>query len=196
MMVKAVNAAIALALLIIVLPQSAVSAFDGNSAWKYSRADRSVIRYLNGYSAEDGDSSVTPFSWMPTYNLGTVHKILGFSALLSGLTAIGSGIAMKRGGEDNGNSRAKSIHGVSAACAGIFTITAFSSGVLSYASQLDFGNGMTTYTNHALLGTLASAGFIAALATAPEEVERSGKHCSIAEISGGLMLGAVIVIQF
>ncbi|HNX60428.1 MAG TPA: hypothetical protein PKK43_15100, partial [Spirochaetota bacterium] len=162
MMMKVLHPAVVLTILIIAFAQSAIIAYEGDSMWSYSRADSNVIRYLNGYAAEDGDASVTPFSWMPTYNLGTVHKILGYSALLSGLTAIGSGIAMKRGGEDNANSRAKSIHGVSAACAGIFTITAFSSGVLSYASQLDFGNGMTTYTNHALLGTLASVGFIAA----------------------------------
>jgi hypothetical protein len=158
---------------------------------------QAVSYYYTGFShpdyyLADTDGSVMPFSWMPTYNLRTFHQITGYGALLSGLTAIGSGIAITR----SSSSRFKSIHGISAAATAGFTITAFSSGVLSYASMLDFGDGMNTQTSHALLGTLASIGFMVSAAIAPEDGSGYGKHAATAEVSGAMMLSAVIVIQF
>jgi hypothetical protein len=162
----------------------------------------------HGYYLSDKDnSSSTPFSWMPTFHLGTAHKVLGYSALASGLTAIGTGIKMTRDYSNNKkpSSRVKSLHSMAAAGAAGFTITAFTTGVLSYASMLDFGDGFSSYNNHAMLGTLATIGFIASSATAPDGGGNGnsllGKkdynsHCRIAEVSGGIMLSAVIVIQF
>jgi hypothetical protein len=172
--------------------------FAENIGMRESFSDDQIFPRSRFYVSEDNESSSNPFSWMPTYNLGTFHKVLGYTALLSGLTAIGTGIGMTRGsgGEDDGSSPLKSVHRIAATGAAIFTITAFTTGALSYASQLDFGDGINTYNSHALLGTLASIGFIAALSTAPSDDDGSAKHCGIAEASGGLMLGAVIIIQF
>jgi hypothetical protein len=155
------------------------------------------------YLADSDGSSITPFSWMPTYNLRTTHKVLGYTALVSGLTTIGSGIQMTRDYKKNNtpSSRLKSVHNISAAATMGFTITAFTTGVFSYASMLDFGDGMNTQTTHALLGTLSTIGFVVSAAIAPGGDGILGrneyvKHCSTAEASGALMLSAVIVIQF
>jgi hypothetical protein len=155
------------------------------------------------YYLADSDGSVTPFSWMPTYNLRTMHKVLGYSALASGLTTIGSGIMMTRDYQKNRapSSRVKSVHNMSAAATMGFTITAFTTGVFSYASMLDFSDGMNTQTTHALLGTLSTIGFMVSAAIAPHGDGILGtnqyiKHSTTAEVSGGMMLSAVIVIQF
>jgi hypothetical protein len=167
-----------------------------------------ISYYYTGFSHPDyyfadTDGSMTPFSWMPTYNLRTAHKILGYTALASGLTTIGSGIKMTRDFQNNHepSSRVKSIHRISAAATAGFTITAFTTGVLSYGSMLDFGDGMNTQTTHALLGTLATIGFVVSAAMTPGgdgilSRNQYVKHCSTAEASGALMLTAVIVIQF
>lgn len=167
--------------------------------------------YYTGFNQQSSflpqkdSSSHTPFSWMPTYNLGTAHKVLGYSALVSGLTAIGTGIKMTHDYSNNKkpSSRVKSIHSMSAAGAAGFTVTAFTTGVLSYASMLDTGDGFNSYNNHAMLGTLATIGFIASAATAPGGGSNGtlakkdyNSHCRIAEVSGGIMLSAVVVIQF
>lgn len=153
------------------------------------------------YLAESSDSA-PGYSWL---NLGMGHKILGYSALASGVAAMVTG-GMIAGDYDHDrtpSSSLRSLHSGSSGAAAGLAVAACATGLLAYGGVFDPGSGINAYNSHIVLGLLATLGFIASMVSAPEseDGEFLAKkdyigHCRVAQVSGVMMFASVIVIQF
>lgn len=154
------------------------------------------------YNAEESDSGASIQSF---FNLGTAHKLFGYSAIAAGLVAMGTGIGIKN---DYQNDRTPSqslrgLHSGSSFAAAGLAVAACTTGFIAYHDLLSFENGINTYNTHILLATLSTIGFLVSLASAPEaegsvilESDEYSHHCTVAQVSGAMMFLSVLVIQF
>ena len=136
--------------------------------------------------------------------LGTGHKIIGYSALATGLAAAGTGIMLERDYSANRrpSGAVKGMHSFTAAASGTLCVGAALSGLAAYRDVIDC-TSVNTYSVHMGLGMLSTLGFLTSIAIAPE-AEGNAKlrkssysaHCGLGMASGVTMFATVIVIQF
>jgi hypothetical protein len=116
--------------------------------------------------------------WM---NTGKAHKYLGYGTVLMAVTAGASG---------GDNSFHKSA-GVSAAVLGVATCA---TGYYEYGNYFDMSEGFSKHNIHIVLGTLATAGFVAVAASAISNDDNS--HAGLGIGSTALAAIPIIVLKF
>jgi hypothetical protein len=111
-------------------------------------------------------------------NYGALHKYLGYGTLLM------AGVAAATGAD-------KSSHCIPGyATAGMAALTCLT-GFMEYGGEyFDFSEGFNAYNTHILLGSLATAGFIATVAIA----DSSSAHAGLGGASAVTMVIPVVII--
>ena len=136
--------------------------------------------------------------------LGTGHKIIGYSALATGLAAAGTGIMLERdySADRKPSGTMKGLHSFTSGASGALCVGAALTGLAAYWDIIDFSS-VNTYSMHTGLGMLATIGFLTSIAIAPEsegntKLKKSSysAHCNLGIASGVTMFATVIVIRF
>ena len=134
-------------------------------------ANRGSMSVASPLLQTDQTASADNSSFFFDFDLGTAHKIVGYSALAFGAAAGATGYLVERkydaGKEPSG--ALKSFHSASAAGSIGLGISAAATGFLAYSDMIDFGQGITRYNTHMVLGTISALGFLASALLAPKE---------------------------
>ena len=150
-------------------------------------------------------SGYTSSSIFSDFDLGSVHKIFGYTTIATALTAMVAGIMVANAYDNNKrpSSTLSRVHRVSAAGTIGLSIGSCTTGVLAFSDMVSFKDGVNSYNSHASLAVLSTLGFVLTAAMAPESENGQGlkkknytKHATAAGVSGGLLLGTAIVIHF
>lgn len=125
--------------------------------------------------ADVNESSTTSGS----FNFGALHKYSGYATLLF---AVAAGLT----GSDG-----DSFHKSMGHCTTAFATLTATSGLIEYADDIKMKDGFTFVNLHALLGSLATVGFIANTASADDD-----GHSGIPIGSAAMAFGGAILIHF
>ena len=177
-----------------------ISAAASAASPRDERLYRAVFSSIE--SAQPSEGSARNFFQMDW--LGTGHKIIGYSALATGLAAAGTGIMLERdySADRKPSGTMKGLHSFTSGASGALCVGAALTGLAAYWDIIDFSS-VNTYSMHTGLGMLATIGFLTSIAIAPESEgntrlkKRSySAHCNLGISSGVTMFATVIVIQF
>jgi hypothetical protein len=116
--------------------------------------------------------------WM---NTGKAHAYLGYGTLLM---AAAAGVS----GGDNG------FHKGAGVGAAVLGIAACGTGFYEYGNYFDADEGFSRHNIHIVLGTLATAGFVAVAASAIKDDDDS--HAGLGIGSTALMVIPIVVLKF
>ncbi len=141
---------------------------DQQTAWQNKFATSSSSAGLNESAANFGN-----------LNFGVLHKYLGYGTLLFVAAAAITG--------ESGSSFHKAM---GRSTAGMAALTA-TAGILEYADDIEIKDGFTFTNIHALLGSVATVGFIANAVGADD-----GGHGGVPIASGVMAFGGAILIHF
>jgi hypothetical protein len=152
------------------------------------------------FAANTGGSS----SLFSDFDLGSVHKILGYTTIAAALTAAFTGIASADAynNDKKPSSTLTRVHRASATGTLGLAIGSCTTGIIAFSDMVSFKDGINSYNSHATMAVLSTLGFMISAAMAPESEGKTlkrkdyAKHGAIAEISGGIMLGSAIIIHF
>ncbi len=132
------------------------------------------------YQSEETTVEEKPFITGPT-----LHRWIGYTALLTGLAAVGTGAwAKHREGESEGHEV------LTGAAAGLFLVNA-GIGLYTHSDSVEWGEG-SGY--HALLGGLATLGMVL-VASIPDKEEK-WHHCAAGSAVGLTMIVMIPVLRF
>ncbi|RJP84172.1 MAG: hypothetical protein C4518_19915 [Desulfobacteraceae bacterium] len=112
---------------------------------------------------------------------GKLHKYLGYATLAAGLVA---GVS----GSDDG------LHKGAGTAAAAFAVATCATGFSEYGNYFDMDEGLSVHNIHIVLGTLATAGFVATVANAYANDDDG--HAGLGIASGVLMVVPVVVLKF
>jgi hypothetical protein len=115
------------------------------------------------------------------FSMGKMHKYLGYATL-------GAALAAGVSGSDDGFH--KGVGTAAAALAVATCVTGFS----EYSNYFDVSEGLSMHNIHIVLGTLATAGFVATAANAFANDDDG--HAGLGIASGVLMVVPVVVLHF
>jgi len=115
------------------------------------------------------------------FSMGKLHKYLGYATLGAALVAGASG-------SDSGFH--KGMGTLTAAMAVATCTTGFS----EYSNYFDINEGLSVHNIHIVLGTLATAGFVATVANAYANDDNG--HAGLGIASGVLVVVPVVVLHF
>jgi hypothetical protein len=195
-------------MMLVFLAGSLISERGSLQAAEYDPQSAVNSIYYTGFNSpmmlasDSGKNSSSVFS---DFDLGSVHKILGYTTIATALTAMVAGIMMANAYDNNKkpSSTLSSVHRVSAAGTVGLAIGSCTTGVLAFSDMISFKDGVNSYNSHASLAVLSTLGFVLTAAITPESENRQGsrkknytKHATAAGVSGGLLLGTAIVIHF
>ena len=127
------------------------------------------------------------------FSMRTAHKVFGYGAI-----ALGAVAALSSSSGD--------LHCASAWGAAGFGAAALATGIFKYRRVFDLGDGISKYDGHAILGGLAAAGFVIAVAMAGEggDDEHAGgegdddanlAHASVGGAALGVMAVSVVLVK-
>lgn len=114
-------------------------------------------------------------------SMGKLHKYLGYATLAAGLVA---GVS----GSDDG------LHKGAGTAAAAFAVATCATGFSEYGNYFDMDEGLSVHNIHIVLGTLATAGFVATVANAYANDDDG--HAGLGIASGVLMVVPVVVLKF
>ncbi len=114
-------------------------------------------------------------------NTGKAHKYLGYGSLLM---AAAAGVS----GGDNG------FHKGAGVGAAVLGVAACGTGFYEYGHYFDLNDGFSKHNIHIVLGTIATAGFVAVAASAISQDDDS--HAGLGIGSTALMVIPIIVLKF
>ena len=111
------------------------------------------------------------------------HKIFGWSTVVSALATVITGFFTPN-----------FVHWGLAGLTSALGLVTCINGYYTYHSVLGFSDGSPQYTMHAIMGTIATAGFIATLALADDEGE--GSHAAVGSVSGAIFTITIGIAYF
>jgi hypothetical protein len=119
------------------------------------------------------------------FSMGKLHKYLGYATLAAGLAA---GVS----GSDDG------FHKGAGTLAAALAVATCTTGFSEYSNYFDVSEGLSIHNIHIVLGTLATAGFVATVANAyaNDDDEDNKGHAGLGIASGVLMVVPVVVLHF
>ena len=159
--------------------QSAAQTLDGlSTVYEYESID-SVNQYAQSLFA-GGGSKATPNDPSPAHNLGIIHRYLGYATIAVAATAALTGSA------------SHSVHRGAAYTATFLGTATCVTGFMEYRDIIDFRQPFSRLSSHAILGTIGTIGFAAAVAVA----EGDSSHSGIGVGGASAMALSVIRIHF
>ncbi|MFZ2631465.1 MAG: hypothetical protein WA081_11040 [Desulfosalsimonadaceae bacterium] len=114
-------------------------------------------------------------------SMGKLHKYLGYATL-------GAALAAGVSGSDDG------FHKGAGTLAAALAVATCATGFSEYAEYFDASEGLSMHNIHIVLGTLATAGFVATAANAYANDDDG--HAGLGIASGVLMVVPVVVLHF
>lgn len=115
------------------------------------------------------------------FSMGKLHKYLGYATL-------GAALAAGVSGSDDG------FHKGAGTLAAALAVATCATGFSEYSAYFDASEGLSMHNIHIVLGTLATAGFVATAANAFANDDDG--HAGLGIASGVLMVVPVVVLHF
>jgi hypothetical protein len=149
-----------------------ISSYSQDTGLNYIFADASENGIVAGNSSKE--SRTSDFDW---------HKILGWSTVGMAAVTLGSGAVISHNGHCQ-------LAGITTGLAAATCIT----GYYKYGSLISFKDGDWKFNTHAIIGTLATIGFITTIALAGEDGSKA--HIAVGATSGVAFAMTLGVIYF